>query len=245
MKKVICIIVVCILGSIGTVCAQEMTIVTTESYPYSYKEDGEIKGISTEVVRAVLEEAGVEAEIKVYPWARAYALAQDDPNVLIYLIERLPDRENLFHWIGQITPLTTYVYKLKSRTDIEIHGVKDLMPYKVGVIREGGAHNYLAMRRIPELHLATMLEQNIKMLKKKRLDVLVAYELEFLAMVKSLDFDLEQFEKTYRIDELSVHGYLAMSLGTPEETMYQFQDAMYRVITSGTYKEILHKYLAE
>ncbi len=75
---------------IGSVNAQQVTVVTTENFrPYNYVEDDTIRGMATEVVRATLAKAGIEAEIRAYPRPRAYKMAlEKKPCSFIRLRER-------------------------------------------------------------------------------------------------------------------------------------------------------------
>ena len=62
--------------------AEHITIVTEHLPPYNYLEDGEARGMSTEVVQAALDAAGHTYEIRFMPWARAYQIALTKPNTL-------------------------------------------------------------------------------------------------------------------------------------------------------------------
>nr|BFE97768.1 hypothetical protein GCM10020185_83040 [Pseudomonas brassicacearum subsp. brassicacearum] len=73
-----------------------LRIVTEELPPYNMTQNGRMTGMSTEVVQAVLKEVGMDAPIHSMPWARAYELALNESNVLIYSIVRTPAREPLF-----------------------------------------------------------------------------------------------------------------------------------------------------
>lgn len=83
----------------------EIRIVTEELPPYNMTQDGQITGMSTEVVQAVLKEVGMSAPIQSMPWARAYDIALNSENTLIYSITRTRQRENLFKWVGDIAPV--------------------------------------------------------------------------------------------------------------------------------------------
>ncbi len=74
----------------ASACAAEapLRIVTEELPPYNMTQNGRMTGMSTEVVQAVLKEVGMDAPIHSMPWARAYELALNESNVLIYSIVR-------------------------------------------------------------------------------------------------------------------------------------------------------------
>ena len=79
-------------------------IMTADFPPYVYEEDGQMKGLATEFVQAVLEDLEMEADITLYPWKRAYDIATKEKNVLIYTLARIPAREGKFHFIGEVVP---------------------------------------------------------------------------------------------------------------------------------------------
>lgn len=221
----------------------EINIVSALAPPFIYLEDDVVKGVSTKMVEKIMQEVGVEAHITLYPWARAYNIASSQENTLIYLIERLPDREKLFKWVGAITPIKTYIYKLKSRTDIQINKIRDMKPYRIGVRQGGGGQQYLEFRGIEQLSPVTRMEQNIRMLQKDRIDLMVASELSFIEQVASLGIDLDDFEKAYSVEELSIVGYLAFDPNTSDEIVIQFREALARIKARGDYDAILEQYL--
>lgn len=84
--------------------AEELVVVTEHLPPYSYQENGEIVGLSTELVRQILDEAGLNYRILLAPWTRAYQMAEKDAEgkVLIYSMTRTDQREDLFHWLHRL-----------------------------------------------------------------------------------------------------------------------------------------------
>lgn len=57
-------------------------MVTENLAPYNMIENGQIIGMSTEVVQAVLSRVGAAPRIEILPWARAYDGALHVDNVL-------------------------------------------------------------------------------------------------------------------------------------------------------------------
>ncbi|MDP6688032.1 MAG: transporter substrate-binding domain-containing protein [Alphaproteobacteria bacterium] len=77
--------------------ARDRVAVVTETWkPYSYEENGIVKGSATKIVRAVLERAGIDYSIQVYPWARAYKTALNRESVVLFAVVRTEEREKLF-----------------------------------------------------------------------------------------------------------------------------------------------------
>jgi polar amino acid transport system substrate-binding protein len=83
--------------------AQEIDVVTELLEPYQIeKADGSLGGFSTEVVEALFKITKDQASIKIMPWARAYEVALNQPNTLIYSIAHTQMRDKKFHWIGAL-----------------------------------------------------------------------------------------------------------------------------------------------
>lgn len=109
-------------------------VFTEELAPVHYTESGKPSGIATEIVQAIFQEAGLRADIRFYPWKRTYQNALKNKDAFVYTINRTPEREELFQWIGPILPKRTYLYRLKSREDIEVAETADLKKYTTVVI---------------------------------------------------------------------------------------------------------------
>ena len=86
------------------VLAVERLVLATEEYPPYNMSDarGQVVGIATDIVRALLEAAGYEHELAVYPWARAIAMARNQLNTCVFSMSRTPEREALYQWIGPL-----------------------------------------------------------------------------------------------------------------------------------------------
>ncbi len=141
MKRLI-LILSFILG-ISIVQAETITIATENLPPFQINENDSIKGVRTEVVRAIADETDMKYKIAIYPWARAYDMPLKKKNVLIYSLIRSPERESLFKWIGKIGEVKGRLFKLKSRKDINLKNLDDAKNYKIGVVRDDYTHQFL------------------------------------------------------------------------------------------------------
>lgn len=117
--------------------ADNISVVTEEFPPYNYLVDGKITGLSTEVLQAVAKKAQTDIKISLYPSARAYRKALNSKNLLTYSLAKTPEREKLFHWVGEITPVNTCFFSLKNRKEIEIKQLSDAKNFRVITQRAG------------------------------------------------------------------------------------------------------------
>ena len=218
----------------------DIDIVSTINPPYVYGRDSLVKGVSTKVVQTMLDSIGLQKEIQLYPTARAYKMAQRNPNTLIFPIERLPSNEEDFHWVGTINPIQTNMYRLKNHQGISVNTLLDAKKYAIGLLRGGGEYQYLNMRGFDSLYQVDSIESAILMLQRKRIDMVLATQASFDTWVTSLGLTSDIFEKVYVVDELSIDGYMAFSKETPIYIVNQFREALAHLKASGEFNDIVN-----
>lgn len=240
------VVLVCVLSMVsGVVSAQNLTVVTTTFTPYNMEIDGKITGVGTEIVQATLEKAGIEAEIQIFPWARAYKMALEEPNTLIYTMVRIPDRESLFKWVGPIVPpVRCVLHKLKKRTDIVVNSLDDARKYKIGSVRDISTHVFLKKNGFEEgnlLELVARNDQSVQKLFGERVDLEASAELNFLYEAKQMGLPYSDIEVAYVLFENE--GYMGFSKQTPDAVVEQVKTALEQVKAEGTVDAIVAKYL--
>lgn len=209
----------------------------TESSPYVYAEGGKVAGPATEVLERVMLASGVETyDIKLYPWARAYDLALKQPNVLIYLIARTPERESRFKWVSELLRLEFDFYRLKSRQDVQVQRLSDARAYKIGVSRDDFRHQFLSRKGFTKLLVEPLSIDNFRQLLSQRVDLVLMTEADVNSYCKLLSVDCAQVERVHRLEELSSSLYAAFSLSTADETVERVRRGFDKVKASGKAK---------
>lgn len=223
--------------------AQTVRIAASEYAPYNYMENGQVTGISAEVVRRVLEETGITLPIKLYPWPRAYKMALSGPTTLIFPVSRISERENLLKWVGTISPQDTYLYGLAAREDIVLNRLEDARVYRIGCVREDFTLSYLQSRSIPVEIVNFKEELNIRMLLAKRLDLIPFTEPAFVHRIQTLGISPSRFDKKYHLKEISSDFYMAFSKDTPDALVERFGRGLRAIKASGEYQKIVDSFL--
>lgn len=244
MKK-LCLPVVLILITISAF-AQELKIVTENYPPYNYEENGKVKGVSTEIVRSVLKEMGLNIKITVYPWARTYRLALEEPNTLIYSIARTPEREHKFKWVGVIAPADQVLLSLKERTDIKLNNLDDTRKYKIGTVRDDVIEHHLLSNGFKvgkNIDRCNNYNSNIKKLLRKRIDLCAIGKLVGYNILRKIGHEPgDTVKQVYRFDVLSKGVNMAFQKDTPDEVVNKFRRGLKKIKENKTYDKILSKY---
>jgi polar amino acid transport system substrate-binding protein len=222
--------------------SEYIDVVTEELKPLNYSENGEIKGTATSVVRKVLDKAGVAYKINVYPWARAYSRAESIENVMIYTMNRSPERELLFKWIGSVTPqndsssaYSTSLYKLKSNNDVVAETLLEAKKYSVAVVRKDTNYDFLSSQGFSKLNLISTRAQSIKMLLLNRVDLIIGSRLSLKEEFKLINEPFDKIEIVLPAREANL--YMAMSKQTSEELVIKLKKAYRELFLS---KKILN-----
>ncbi|PVZ16482.1 MULTISPECIES: ABC transporter substrate-binding protein [unclassified Pseudomonas] len=231
--------------------APALRVVTEELPPYNMmSSDGRVTGLSTEIVQAVMREAGASARIEVLPWARAYDMALNVPNVLIYSIARTAEREPLFQWVGALAPTRWYLYSLADRP-VRLDNLADARGHQIATVHEDVGEQYLIGKGFKpgsELQATSKYEYNYRKLKVDHVELWISNELNAVYLVRKNGDDPDKvLVKSLALPELSRDEglSLAFSRGTPPETVDRFRAALARLRADGTIEAILNKWLRD
>lgn len=225
-------------------------VVTEEMPPYNMTENGKVTGFSTDIVRAVMKEAGIDAPIQVMPWARAYDRALSVPNVLIYSIARTPEREALFEWVGPIAPTNWYIYSLAERP-VTLHSLEDARGQKIATVNMDVGQQFLLSRGFKmgtELQSTSRYENNYRMLKIEHVGLWISNELNAIYLMRQNGDDPEKaLVRSLPLPELSSpEGLsLAFSKGTSPAIVERFRQALQTVRRNGTYDSVMSTWFSK
>lgn len=239
---------VCCLGAgVAAFADEPLKIVTEEFPPYNHTEQGKITGLSTEVVEAVLKELKLQGNIQSLPWARAYEMAKNTPEVLIYSIGRTPERENYFKWVGVIAPTDYYLYALPGKS-FKIDALENAKPYQIGTVNQDVGEQFLLAHGFVKgqnLQSSIKYELNYQKLKLGRIDLWIMNGMTASHLARQVGDDPAlTLAKVYRINDLSSEGYyMAFGKQTPDATVQQFKRGLEAIKKNGVFDHLKKKWL--
>lgn len=229
------------------VIATDMTAYTEELPPLNYQDGGQVSGFATELLQAVMQQAGYSVDIQLMPWARAYRLVMEGPDRIIYSITRTPQREPLFHWVGPISPRQIKLYRLNSRSDIQINSETDLSRYKLGAMFESAAAQKLAgLGLAPDqgLDLGASDAVTLKKLLQGQTELVAMLDWAMAWQLKQQGIEPRRVRPVWLLD--GGHQYwFALSRATPVFKVRQLQAALNQVSADGRLQKLRQKYLSE
>ncbi|THB76608.1 MAG: hypothetical protein D6B25_09350 [Desulfobulbaceae bacterium] len=224
--------------------ADTFTVYTEPLAPLHYEQDKEITGIATDIVREIFRVAGHQAQIKIFPWKRAYKRVQQKPSTFIFTLNRTEKREQLFKWIGPILHKRTYLYAFKDRDDIQLESLDDAKKYMTAVIlghslttalEDGGFEEGVNIVKIANKSI------QVKVFAKKRCDLITGNEYTILPALHSVGLSIEDVKPVLHIS--SGDYYIGAHPDTHQQIIHQLQQAADTVTGSGFVERTVNSYM--
>jgi polar amino acid transport system substrate-binding protein len=230
-----------LLALAGPSLRAETIKVVTEDSSYTYLHEGKVAGPATEIVEAALQRASLgDYRIGLYPWARAYDMALQEPNTLIYLIARTPARETQFKWAGEFMRIEYHLYKLRSRKDVQARNLDEARRYAVGVMRDDVRQQYLQSHGFDKLVVSARNADSLRMLLDGKVQLLPLPENDVIRFCKEARVDPASLEKVLTLNEMTTGIYMAYSRNTPDETVSRTRAAFDKLRTDGTVARLMN-----
>jgi len=205
----------------------KIRIVTEHLAPFQISDNHElVGGIVGIEIQQLLDKILPENIIEVLPWARAYQIALERPNTIIFSMVRTPDREDKFIWIGKVAQVSTELITLKTSQLKPIELLSELGGIQIGVKRYDAVANFLVDKGFEfDKNLVEIMNtfSTLKMLEKRRIDVIPSNQQVIEFYCKQTGCKNSDFKTIYTLKELSEEFYLAVSLGTEESLVKQLR----------------------
>ena len=224
----------------------DLRVVTEQWPPYNYSEGNKVTGVVSEVVMAALDRSGLEYTVEVLPWARAYRLAQTEPNVLIYTILKLESRAPMFKWIKlEGLSIEMYLFRPEYRDDIQLRTLDEAKAYNVGVTRDTSTHHYLLSRGFREgKNLFPVNCEQFNTLKSqpetRRVDLTTGDRLSVACNLKEAGLPPNYWNPQLLLFKEDL--YMAFSPVTPDAVVERVRRGFEEVRADGTLDRVTDKY---
>ncbi len=221
--------------------AQTIKAVTEASAFTHQKNGGKVGGPASEIVETTLQRAGLtDYSVSLYPWARAYDMALQEPNVLIYLIARTPARETQFKWAGEFMRIEYHFYKLRDQAQVVVRTLQDAKHYSIGVMRDDVRHEYLQSQGFTKLVVSAQNSDNFKKLINRQVQLVPMPERDAQQLCEEAHFDCAGLEKVHTLDALAVGLYMAFSKSTSDEVVARTRAAFNKLKSDGSVARLMN-----
>jgi polar amino acid transport system substrate-binding protein len=220
----------------------------TEQYPpfnYVDEADGELKGITVDILMAMFERANVDLtpdDLHVLPWQRSYQALLDEPNTVLFSTTYTVERLQHFRFVGPVIPTRISVIAPKSK-GLVIESIADLDALRIGTIRDDIGDQLLRELGVDE----SAIQQKptpaglVQMLAAGRLDAIAYAEDIAQYQFTKARIDPDDYAAIHVLQQ-SHMGY-AFHIGTDPRVLEPLRKALDELRADGTIDRIYDRYL--
>jgi len=244
-KFIILSAVVCFnLKLLGIASAEEprLTYLTEDAPPCNYLENGEIKGIGVEILKAIWKRLGYQPQkIQMMPWPKAYQSALAQPKTVLFGTARLESREHLFKWVGPIF-LKNFVLFAPKQSQLRAVDFEDMNKLRIGTTRDDAAEQELVRRgvRLDRMVRVQGVKEQLELLETNKVDVIARDEMTLLFYMDKQGLKKETVKKVKSISSASL--WYAFSKDVPDKVVKEFQNSLNELKKDGTVARLMKDY---
>jgi polar amino acid transport system substrate-binding protein len=250
MKKIgyFCLILSLLVLS-GCVCAtqknikgnSEVQMLTEEYPPVTFMKDGKVTGFVTDVVREIITRQGIPDTIQLTSWDVAYKTALSNPNVVLFSTERTEEREKLFQWVGPVGKNSAIFYAKKG-SGIKINSLAEARKVAaIATTTNWFTEQELKSKGFTNLVSSAVPATSIKQLMSGKVQLSIFTDITVPEIVKNAGYSMDDLEPVFTVS--NTYFYIAVSLGTPAETVQKWQSVLDGLKADGTFEKIYRRYL--
>ena len=215
-------------------------ILTEEFPPFNFSENGKVKGVSTDIVREILNKMNLPDNIEIKPWSIGYSTIQKEDNVILFSTTRSPGRENLFKWVGPLVS-NNVVFFARKGSGLSVSNLDEARSAKnIGVYMDDFGEILLKEKGFTNLESVVDNKLNVKKLMEGKIELWLANELTGKHMAREAGV-ADKIEKIYDVQEDSM--YLAFSRSTPDSIIEKWQNVLDEIKADETFARILSKWI--
>jgi polar amino acid transport system substrate-binding protein len=240
MKKLFVMVALVFVVSVQPAMSAELTILTENLPPLNYLKDGVLVGPSVEIVKEIQKRVGSHEKIKVYPWARAYKMALEDENVVLFGTTYTKVRHDKFKWIG---PLATKrdILVAKKSSGIKINSLEDAKKVKrIGTLRDDTREHLLKRLGFTNLEPVSDEQKNAKKLVLGRIDLWTYKKPGLKTVCELAGVDYDEIEEVFHLRKIDL--MIAFSKKTSDSIVQNWRNAFTEMLADGTIMQIRRKW---
>ena len=228
MKKLIAILLVGIfvfMACAGPVQTNKLRVLTEEYPPYNYTGDnGTLTGSSTGLVKAIIGKLGLDTKIEVLPWAQAYELVLNNPNVALYSTARTPEREGNFMWVGPLGSYENWLYAKKGSA-VRVNSLDEAKEVQsIAAVKDEAGQQKLAQMGFINFAFTDSTADGLKKLMAGEADLWLGTQADVELVAKQAGVDATQLEPAVFVHKVDL--YIAFNKNMPAATVEQWQKAL-------------------
>lgn len=198
------------------------------SAPFCVNKGLRINGIAVDTYATIMKMTGTPInikKIKFVEWEVAYKVAKAMPNSVLLGVERTPELEEQYKWVGPIDfPREILVGKEGVKYDIA--PLSKASKYSIGAVRGSTAVDYFISKGVSEdaFTLSTSYVQPIRNFQKGKLDLLAFTDMEIAFLMTRMRIEPKKYAVVHQSRGIPL--YFAFGKNTDDEYIKMLNNAL-------------------
>jgi len=231
-----------IFCQITAVKAAPLFLITDSYMPYSYKVDGEAKGVNVDAVKEVMQRINVSYPINFLPWKRGMKILRERSRKALFPVVYTEQRAKSLKFACSLATDTLFFYALKSRV-FERKSLNDFRELNVAYLSGSVGEKYLKEQNFPNITALSTQEQVYGMLHKGRVDLIPQGE-DNVSAVRNSQYKSELLQNT-GVKLLETKYCVAFSKDVPDSEVERWEGALADMALDGSLAKIRLRYEAK
>jgi len=215
-------------GSTGAADAATPLWVSGEVPPYLWRGAEGPQGYAFELFQRVTEQAGIKAELRFFPWARALRMLQAGQAEAALVITRTPQREGQYRWLF---PVGNFRFALVTRAaDRPVSSdIAALKERRVGSMRASASQGMLAEAGVSHVVEGKDYAELLVLLRRGLVDAVIAPD----SVMKNVGTAGASGDLHLTLLDQGRELYAAAGAAMPDATVRRIRVAYQHLVESG------------
>lgn len=206
--------------------------------PYTLLDQDRAAGPTAALIAALAGRLGQPGRLDVQPFARALATAENEPDTLVALIARTPEREARFQWVCAVLDYDVAMFRLRMRADVTAAGIEDLKRWRIAGMRHDVKTAYLERRGIPVIETADE-DEAVRLLLFGRVDAMASHPATLRMRLRDAGLGAGMVTELLPLPEVATRLYLAFGNRTKPAVVQRTAEACEAMLQDGTVTRLL------
>ncbi|MDD0841780.1 substrate-binding periplasmic protein [Pseudomonas sp. Gutcm_11s] len=222
--------------------AETWRVVGDEQFaPYSFvtQDDDTPRGVDVEMVEAVMRQAGIAYNLRLYPWERVKRMLERGEAEMAFQFAGTPERKEQYELVGPIRTGSTVFMTTHKTAITDWQSLDDFSPFVIGQVRGYAYESNFDKADLRRDTSAQNPRQLVSMLLAGRIDIIVGDRTQLLYFIQE-----QRAQASVRLlpkPLVEMPRYVAFAKGD-EARAKQFAAALKQVRASGALQKILRKW---
>ena len=243
MRKGLLAAVMMVLVWAGAALAGEMTFVFESYPPYEFVEAGTVRGVDTDMIRAVCEKIGVTPKFEEMPWKRALSEVKDGKVDAIFSLYVNDERKGFLEFPDKGLSYEKNILVSRKGGDVKIATLDDLKGKTIGVVSEYSYGDTFDNFKDVTRDESVNAEMLLKKLENDRIPVIIINELVYNSLAKKLGLtDKLEVQPFVAADEPMYVAFSKAKGAAAADMAAAFSKAIAAMKASGEQQKIIDSY---